>query len=99
MNKKLMQKWVKALRSGKYEQARGELYNKTCDSYCCLGVLYKEVRGKNPRKGAILLNGDYCGLASEDGARSEAMCLSILNDVGLGFNAIADIIEKEYKDL
>lgn len=33
----LLQRWLAALRSGKYRQAREAL--KTYDSYCCLGVL------------------------------------------------------------
>lgn len=36
-------KWLKALRSGKYEQGQGELYtaptDKTQPQFCCLGVL------------------------------------------------------------
>lgn len=39
MNKKLKAKWVKALRSGKYKQGRGQLYNPKTKRYCCLGVL------------------------------------------------------------
>lgn len=37
-------KWLKALRSGKYQQTVGTL----CDNkgYCCLGVLQKAVEGK-----------------------------------------------------
>lgn len=37
MDAGLKQKWVKALRSGKYEQARGCL--KSNNAFCCLGVL------------------------------------------------------------
>ncbi len=40
-------KWVKALRSGKYEQANGKL--RVGDGFCCLGVacdLYEEIVGK-----------------------------------------------------
>lgn len=37
MNPKLKAKWVKALRSGKYQQGNGYLY--TGSGYCCLGVL------------------------------------------------------------
>jgi hypothetical protein len=37
MDKKLKAKWVKALESGKYRRARGQL--KTDSGYCCLGVL------------------------------------------------------------
>lgn len=34
--------WVKALRSGRYTQGKGHLYNKGC--FCCLGV-YAILRG------------------------------------------------------
>jgi hypothetical protein len=37
MNPELKQKWLAALRSGEYKQARG--YLKTEFGYCCLGVL------------------------------------------------------------
>ena len=37
MDSSLKQKWVRALRSGKYEQATGALRNE--DGFCCLGVL------------------------------------------------------------
>jgi hypothetical protein len=43
MKKTIMNKWVKALRSGKYKQCREQLcsVNSTTgeESYCCLGVL------------------------------------------------------------
>lgn len=42
MNKKIKARWVKALRSGKYEQGRSSLKIIEADgskSYCCLGVL------------------------------------------------------------
>jgi hypothetical protein len=35
-------KWLEALRSGKYEQARGEL--RGGDKFCCLGVLCDVVK-------------------------------------------------------
>jgi hypothetical protein len=38
MNEELKQKWVEALRSGKYKQGKQALRNKA-DCYCCLGVL------------------------------------------------------------
>jgi len=37
MNPKIKQKWIKALRSGKYKQGIYELQNE--DKFCCLGVL------------------------------------------------------------
>ena len=34
----IKKRWLKALRSGKYKQAQGKLYDGK--DYCCLGVLY-----------------------------------------------------------
>jgi hypothetical protein len=34
-------KWVEALRSGKYRQAHFQLHNSMHDTYCCLGVCRK----------------------------------------------------------
>ena len=45
--------WVKALRSGEYEQGCGALYEG--GKYCCLGVLYRLVKKRNPRVDAALL--------------------------------------------
>lgn len=36
--KKFKKEWIAALKSGKFEQGMGELYNKEQNSYCCLGV-------------------------------------------------------------
>lgn len=36
--KEFAEKWVKALRSGDYNQALGVLYSPSQCSYCCLGV-------------------------------------------------------------
>ena len=38
MNKEWKEKWVTALRSGKYQQGQGVLRSKD-DKFCCLGVL------------------------------------------------------------
>jgi hypothetical protein len=42
MHKNIMEKWVKALRSGKYRKGRGvlcEVKKNGTKNYCCLGVL------------------------------------------------------------
>ncbi len=36
--KEFGEKWLKALRSGKYTQGSSYLYNDSEDNYCCLGV-------------------------------------------------------------
>lgn len=38
MNKKIAKRWVAALRSGDYKQAKGQLRTSD-DGFCCLGVL------------------------------------------------------------
>jgi hypothetical protein len=43
MDAELKAKWVAALRSGEYEQARGMLHDEQHGGYCCLGVLCKVV--------------------------------------------------------
>ena len=47
MNKQIKNRWVKALRSGKYRQAHGMLYSAGSKGYCCLGVLCA-VQGDDP---------------------------------------------------
>lgn len=48
MNKAIKKKWLKALRSGEYEQGRERLCSIAEDGthrFCCLGVLVNEVEG------------------------------------------------------
>lgn len=128
MKKDIAQKWVEALRSGKYRQGAGVLRQESAkgDLFCCLGVLCELA----VQEGAILRaksfeNGDY----AYDGSRwnlpesvkawanmksSEGFCpglekdLSLLppngsladaNDRGVDFDALADVIEKNYEQL
>ena len=39
MDTKLKTRWLADLRSGKYQQAEGELHDYGRDAYCCIGVL------------------------------------------------------------
>jgi len=41
MNKNI-KRWLKALRSGEYRQAKAELYNEETNAFCCLGVAVNE---------------------------------------------------------
>jgi hypothetical protein len=56
MNKRVMKKWIKALRSGKYKQGKGYLKqfnSKNEPRHCCLGVLcelYDQQMKKNHKK-------------------------------------------------
>lgn len=54
-NQKVMQAWVKALRSGEYKQTTGALRRSSAtetmpEGYCCLGVLC-DIAAKNPELG------------------------------------------------
>ena len=39
MREGIVKKWTEALRSGKFTQTDGKLYNPNNEGYCCLGVL------------------------------------------------------------
>lgn len=100
MNKRIKAKWVKALRSGKYKQARGVLKKDT--RFCCLGVL-TDIRSKSTgiRFSGRPSNPDMpssstCGWAGFD--LDQATTLAKMND-GEGqpnrsFKYIANWIEK-----
>lgn len=99
MNAELKAKWVEALRSGSFSQARGVLHDGG-DGYCCLGVLSLVAFGelREARCEYILTEeaGTECGLShdvQDDLAR--------LNDGSAprgiephNFPTIADYIEK-----
>ena len=43
MEAPLKNQWIEALRSRKYKQGTGLLWNSSRDRYCCLGVLAREM--------------------------------------------------------
>lgn len=89
MDAQLKTKWVKALRSGKYEQARYKL--RIGKALCCIGVCHKVATGKMPR----LERGTYpiaMALGIDD---SQFTMLVDMNDYAeKSFPEIADYIEK-----
>lgn len=95
MNAELKSAWVKALRSGEFEQTRGELADEAHAAFCCIGVGYK-----------VCIGGDLDSLGSEtmdrthDAARSlglspdQQLHLVVMNDSERkSFPQIADYIE------
>jgi hypothetical protein len=99
MNKETRDKWIAALRSGRYAQGKGML--RDVDNYCCLGVLC-DISGLGEWSGnsyvanhdsrAFLLPvvvRDTSGLS--EGRMGE---LSSMNDRGSAFSEIADYIER-----
>lgn len=102
MNKWVKRKWLKALRSGEYQQGTRRLVSISQETYCCLGVLACEmvpefIRKKNSYEMAI--DGNY-GTIPDDLAtlweltREEQGALTIKNDNGYSFREIADWIEE-----
>ena len=94
MDKKLKARWIKALRSGRYEQTTGVM--ESFGSYCCLGVLRKIMHptSKKTAPSEDILCPSH---AIEAGlhVRSQRK-LTELNDEGKTFPEIAAFIEKHY---
>lgn len=105
--KEVRQLWVKALRSGEYQQGTNCL--RTDDGkYCCLGVLtdlavkngvIPNFRGEGNGHNKVLTLPvmTWAGLRSSSGCYGDARekSLSSDNDKGCGFKNLADIIESE----
>ena len=108
MNADIKQRWVEALRSGKYKQGSSCL--KVNDSYCCLGALCELHRQDFPDKGwqRASARGQLFGYISKDEAYlppeeisdwaslglSAYELLSDVNDSGADFPTIASLIEE-----
>jgi hypothetical protein len=106
MKKIWKDKWVKALRSGEYEQGKDYLCKegKSHDSFCCLGVLCDIVwPGKweyEDGVGVFKHQERYnqlppCSVLDKVGLLMKtAETLAEMNDTGKKFSAIANYIEK-----
>ena len=118
MKKEVKDKWLEALRSGKYKQGRGflkqELLTEEGFCYCVLGVLCEvikeevglteETRGSVRRfdgltaslpKQAQLYTGLYSQLPQVR-HKQRKVSIASLNDIGMPFSELADIIEKQF---
>lgn len=110
MNPDVKAKWVSALRSGEYKQARRELKSET-NRFCCLGVLcdlHSKTTGDLWSDGGAYLGENallpekvraWAGLGSRYGGAvsisSTCKALTTHNDCGLSFEKIADAIEAQ----
>jgi hypothetical protein len=91
-------KWLKALRSGDFQQANGYLYDKYTDSYCCLGVAAKLCGVSHfggscfiiPKSGLRGIDKVPSLLVGDSGIPDD---LARMNDKGHDFEEIADYIE------
>jgi len=95
MDPELKRKWIKALRSGKYKQGRGQLWRKSDNSYCCLGVL-EAIQGNMTPTGTI--HGTLSAIARESAQGYYIRnLLAYMNDQPeSSFKAIADYIENSF---
>ena len=90
LSKKVKNQWTTALRSGKYKQGSGYLYNSYNNSYCCLGVASKiELCNESQDAGEEnqLISKEFLSLKIQTE-------LVNLNDSGNSFETIANYIEK-----
>lgn len=99
MNPALKTKWVKALRSGRYTQTRGQLSRRRPEgeANCCLGVLARVARcgGDWRDHGCLSVVRDPSGLHEKLGLTDkQEEALIHRNDFDrLAFKEIADYIE------
>jgi hypothetical protein len=105
MKKIIKKKWINALRSGKFQQGTGCLWDSKDNSYCCLGVLCeitgngnnrnmendypKDINPDDPNKNTIQ---PFLGLSANIQIK-----LASLNDGGCDFKEIANYISKNVK--
>lgn len=103
LNRELMEKWVAALRSGKYEQGRKVLCqydeNGNAVAFCCLGVLRNiEPRIEGDERCDELLDEDslkeFLGVNKNDAFLQ--LTYAGWNDDEMPFPEIADRLEKEW---
>lgn len=120
MNQQIKQKWVSALRSGRYKQ--GKTYLNADNCFCVMGVLCdiavkagvgkwkKQANVKAFQDGDFLYRATFpdrvrywAGFSADEidsdffhiYIKSAKTTISSLNDEGMSFNDLADLIEKE----
>lgn len=98
--KPTIQKWIDALRSGKYKQANGTLHDPVTGGFCCLGV-YCHVVTKDSK--AYLSEGSEGPDQAYDKfehilGHNLKYELMKMNDNGKTFAEIADVIEENFRE-
>lgn len=108
MKKDIAMKWVNALRSGKYKQGAGQLFNSKNKTHCCLGVLCDilNVDLKDNAYTEMILTKAIkpSGIKVAHLSSNTDLSLYRFNDGHFGndiysFDEIADIIQLLYKEL
>ncbi len=114
MKQAIATKWIKALRSGKYKQCKSVLRNGDsycCLGVLCdisKQDIWKNSFNDNKKYQGETINLPFdimkwSGIKQNEGhfkyKNGKSTCLSTLNDNGKSFKAIADVIEKNWKEL
>jgi hypothetical protein len=107
MKKEWADKWISALKSGKFKQSFGVLSNN--EGYCCLGVLCKIVDDNrrfkphetHPDRNTMSIVGlkNMGGYFGDNEDIDKDKYLTNLNDSGKTFEEIAEIIENNWEAL
>ncbi len=106
MNQDIKQRWVAALRSGEYLQGRNAL--RQDGAFCCLGVLC-DLHAKETGNAWTGLENhyfgasgalppevrDWAGLSRGNPEMGKGKSLAGINDSGVSFSHIADLIEAQ----
>ncbi len=108
MNADIKHLWIEALRSGKYQQGRGQLHIN--NQFCCLGVLCDIAPNKawtgsqrewfNKEEMTMLPDSvrEWAGLETDDPKLGTATCVELNDGLNgyypLDFASIADLIEQ-----
>ena len=112
MKKSIANKWIKALRSGKYKQTTSVLRN--LDGFCCLGVLCdisERGKWKRAKGGKVFVFNDWydktmpneviewAGMNNGFGLLPDTSLTDLNDHEGKSFDEIADVIEKNWNVL
>lgn len=109
LNKEFIQKWIEALRSGRYDQGRGALNRD--NKFCCLGVVCDISdlgQWESPEDGFTI---EYVVGINRDAAKLPISVMGLIgidraiqshliqmNDSGMSFKEIADYLEELIND-
>lgn len=87
MDPKLKREWVKALRSGEYEQGTSALCRK--GKFCCLGVAYDVLVDGEWERSSASAYADTWGVPSGSGTHNAWLPGDVARDIGL-YDGVSD---------
>lgn len=95
MNRKSLQIWIAALRSGKYKQTTRQLFNREKTEFCCLGVANEVLHcGIKSNSDSYYIIYDKLGIKRTDLKQYGSRLVAMNDAERKNFNEIADYIEE-----